>query len=338
MRGQHRSVSSSARHRANIKQNETVAIVGGDSDLVLMGLVVPPSVTHNIHVILPDFRKSIVISVWETSRMMARLIEGAAKYGAKAAKKEDGKKRKHSLTLRQMDQTRIDTALLVIMNGNDYLPKLRGCRGGFDPVFKVYLDLLATAWPQETHGGGVPPFLIDVDERDALYLNVPFALAFFRALPFDGQVLDADAEAGDSGAAPWRPELGVLHNLVEAKILPGPMTFSTLPPRESVLARELRATDSSKRNAACVVDEVFAAGAEVVRLTLGPFPDAIEALTANKAADATIENVRCSQEITTVLEDSADHGVVSKMTERRNNTDTASRAYLFEVPHREQYG
>eukprot|EP00579_Thalassiosira_antarctica_P029128 CAMPEP_0202026272 /NCGR_PEP_ID=MMETSP0905-20130828/58516_1 /ASSEMBLY_ACC=CAM_ASM_000554 /TAXON_ID=420261 /ORGANISM="Thalassiosira antarctica, Strain CCMP982" /LENGTH=109 /DNA_ID=CAMNT_0048589439 /DNA_START=70 /DNA_END=396 /DNA_ORIENTATION=+ len=109
------------------------------------------------------------------------------------------------------------------MNGNDYLPKLRGCRAGFDPFFKVYLNLLAKMWPNEKNGSdnGLRPFLINIDDNNELYLNVPFALAFFRALPCDSQISTYVADKSEDYSSSSRAELGTLNNLVEAKILPG---------------------------------------------------------------------------------------------------------------------
>lgn len=120
--GHEQSLSSKRSYRTNVKRNETIAIIGGDSDLVLMGLVVPPSIAKNIYVLLPGGgkSKSLVVSVWETTRVMTRMIEGTARYGNMKAKQPRGgsKKKKQTLTQGQINQARIDMALLIIMNGN----------------------------------------------------------------------------------------------------------------------------------------------------------------------------------------------------------------------------
>eukprot|EP00584_Thalassiosira_punctigera_P001075 CAMPEP_0172540468 /NCGR_PEP_ID=MMETSP1067-20121228/11479_1 /TAXON_ID=265564 ORGANISM="Thalassiosira punctigera, Strain Tpunct2005C2" /NCGR_SAMPLE_ID=MMETSP1067 /ASSEMBLY_ACC=CAM_ASM_000444 /LENGTH=940 /DNA_ID=CAMNT_0013326335 /DNA_START=208 /DNA_END=3030 /DNA_ORIENTATION=- len=336
MHGHDQALSSTKRRMTLVKQNETVAILGGDSDLVLMGLVVPPSVTHNIHVILPEKNsKSLVVSVWETSRIMAKMIEGTATYGGvNPAKKKRLQKRKRRLSLSQINQARIDTALLIIMNGNDYLPKIRGCKG-FDPFFKVYLNVLVKMWPRKESGsnGGIRPFFIEIDSNDELCLNVPFALAFFRALPSDCL---SPTNGEDNSSSSQSQLLGTLNNLVEAKILPGPISYTTISPEESFFQQELLEMNS-KLNKNTIIDDVFADGAEIVRLTLGHFPDAHGTSTMKGASNAASKNGVDSQEIfTTVLGESDGHGVVSRMIRSKNSTEAGGRAYLFEVPHRAQ--
>mmetsp|Transcript_5326 Transcript_5326/g.11682 ORF Transcript_5326/g.11682 Transcript_5326/m.11682 type:complete len:933 (-) Transcript_5326:48-2846(-) len=339
MHGHEQVGSSTKRHRTNIKQNESVAIVGGDSDLVLMGLVVPPTVTHNIHVILPEkYNKSLVVSVWETSRSMARMIEGTATYGVKATKQRKAVKKKRRLALSQIVQARIDTALLIIMNGNDYLPKLRGCRG-FDPFFKLYLNVLAKIWPSMENGSNneLRPFLINIDDNNELYLNVPFALAFFRALPSDYQRSSPFTDKSEySPSTPQAQLLGTLNNLVDARILPGPINFQTISPQDSIFQQELWEMNSkSKQN---VIDDVLADGAEIIRLTLGDFPDDHATSTTSKASSAAAKNKGASQEVfTTVLGESDGHGVISRMIRSEHTNEPGGRAYLFEVPHREEY-
>eukprot|EP00581_Thalassiosira_minuscula_P004417 CAMPEP_0183739158 /NCGR_PEP_ID=MMETSP0737-20130205/56352_1 /TAXON_ID=385413 /ORGANISM="Thalassiosira miniscula, Strain CCMP1093" /LENGTH=925 /DNA_ID=CAMNT_0025973887 /DNA_START=159 /DNA_END=2936 /DNA_ORIENTATION=- len=337
----HGQSNSSSKRRRLVKQNDTIAILGGDSDLVPMGLVVPTSVTHNLHVILPEKNsKSMVVSVWETSRIMARMIEGTAIYGAKTPKKFKGRGIKQGLSINEMNQARIDTALLIILNGNDYLPKMRGSRGGFDPFFRVYLDILVNMWPNKNHNDSeLRPFLIGSDDNNELYLNVPFALAFFRALLSHCQSIQSlTNNDADSSSIP-RTQLGTLNNLVVAKILPGPLTFKTIRPEDSVFQKELWAMNSkSKQNTARVIDEVFADGAEIIRLTIGNFPENYVTSTPDDGTSATADNAIGGQEIfTTVLGESDGHGVISRMIRKKGRNEAGERAYLFEVPHREEY-
>lgn len=335
MRGQEHSFSSPKGRRANIKQGETVAILGGDSDLVLMGLVVPPSITHNVHVILPGEKgKSLVVSVWETTRIMARMIEGTATYGKRPGKTK--RKRKRTLSVSEVNQVRIDTALLIIMNGNDYLPKLRGCKD-FDSCFEVYLDLVKK-WmdrPESEHGSGCgDPFLIGLDGNNELYMNVPFALAFFQALAYNFPTASYKFSSEDSSSS--NSLLGTLINLVEAKILPGPLNFDTIRPEDSVFHQELWEMNSKlNQDTTAVIKEVFADGAEIVRLTLGDFPDDYDAASSNKSDIAA--RSRKQEIFTTVLGESDGHGVISRMIKSENYTKAGGRAYLFEVPHRQQY-
>ena len=312
--------------RTNIQQNDTVAIIGGDSDLVLMGLVVPPEITHNIHVILPGEKGiSLVASIWETTRIMVRYIEGTATYGKKLvsmAKKKGNIKRKRKLTMNQINQVRIDTTLLIILNGNDYLPKLRGARGGFDSYFKVYLSLVKKWFDNKDHSD-CSSFLINFDENRELYLNVPFATAFFRALSSDSEVSLYNEMGSEDYAPPSQSEMGYLNNLVESKILPYPLNIETIQPESSAFKQELWEMKSRMSHST-----IFGNGVEIVRLTLGKFPD--DCLPFSDTSLTTSGKEIC----TTVLGESDGHGVISRMIRSENSTKSG-RAYLFEVPHRQ---
>ena len=80
-----------------------------------------------------------------------------------------------------------------------------------------------------------------------------------------------------------------------------------------------------------VMDEVFAEGAEIVRLTLGHFPDDGVSNAATAAATTGQETY------TTVVGESDGHGVISRMRRSVNSTKAGGRAYVFEVPHRQQF-
>lgn len=319
-------ISTPRSRHTNIQQNETVAILGGDSDLVLMGLVVPPSITHNIHVILPrDKGKSLVVSVWETSRMMARMIEGTATYGLKPSRKAKKVQRKRKLKLKQINQARIDTALLIIMGGNDYLPKLRGSRGGFDTFFKVYLNLVKK-WMDESDSDddAGDSFLINFDANNELYMNVPFAIAFFRELSSISDTFPRYKENSEDGSASTQSDMGILNNLCEAKILPFPMSFDTIRSKDSAFERELWEMNSKMSHST-----IFSEGTEIVRLTLGDFPE--DCMPFSDTSTTAGSKEICN----TVVGESDGHGVISRMIRSENST-AAGRAYLFEVPHRQQ--
>ena len=103
-------------------EDDTVAILGGDSDLVLMALAVPPSVTKNIFTLLPGERStSLVVSVWETTRQIVGMIEGTSRYGGSINGQTKFKQRIRSLTEKEVYQARMDAVMLIILNGNDYL-------------------------------------------------------------------------------------------------------------------------------------------------------------------------------------------------------------------------
>lgn len=322
--------SSSQYHRMNVKPNETVAILGGDSDLVLMGLVVPPSITHNIHVILPGEKgESLVASIWETTRIMARMIEGTATYGSQKVRKSNIR-RKRSLTLNQINQIRIDTTLLIILNGNDYLPKVKGCRAGFDSFFPVYLDLVKSWMDRRNGNDNEDSFLINLDNNGELQMNVRFAMSFFRALASNAEIVPSSDYSSSS-----QSQVGNLNNLVDAKILPGPIRFNTVSPIDSFFQQELWEMNSKlKQNTSRVMSEVFADdGVEIVRLTLGQFPEDYVA-----SSNTTTYAGSVSEEIfTTFLGGSDGRGVISRMIRSEKPITTGEgRAYLFEVPHRQQ--
>lgn len=144
-------------HGRIVKPGESVAILGGDSDLVLEGLVIPPAITHNVFVILPSTGKiSHVVSLWETTLTLGKYL---------------GEK----FDTCDIMRVRTDLVLLLIMNGNDYLPKLRGS-AGFNKLFHSYLTLLKN-WIKEDNVHR--PYLVD---PETLEFNVPFSLSYFQQL------------------------------------------------------------------------------------------------------------------------------------------------------------
>ena len=323
---------------------ESVAILGGDSDLVLMGLVVPPEVTHNIHIILPGERqKSLVVSIWETTRMLARMIEGTASYGGgkKSINKLNGKKsNKSPLSLGETKRARLDMVLLVLLNGNDYLPRIRGCGGGFDVFFHVYLHVVKRWKNRVKHGDDaideMHPFLINIDDNNELSINVPFALTFFRQLLNHSQD-PADFEEPNEDSSPYQSNLGVLNNLIEAKFLPGPMDFQVLNPTSNTqlsmvdnFESELWQMNSElSQNTSTIMDEVFGdGGVEIVRMTLGHFPEDVYTSHVSGSSNSDIDT-DSHEVVTTLLGASDGHGVISRMIQKEGG-----RSYLFEVPHR----
>lgn len=115
------------------RNGDSVAILGGDSDLVLEALVIPLACTHNVFVLLPDGRQRYLsVSLWETTRRLDQLVQSShfvAQHRPKG-----------SISLRDMIRIRTDLVLLLLLNGNDYLPKLRGS-SGFQRLFTTYLQL-----------------------------------------------------------------------------------------------------------------------------------------------------------------------------------------------------
>eukprot|EP00177_Eucheuma_denticulatum_P008331 GFKZ01015161.1.p1 GENE.GFKZ01015161.1~~GFKZ01015161.1.p1 ORF type:complete len:721 (-),score=65.74 GFKZ01015161.1:1831-3993(-) len=90
----------------HVSPTDSVVVVGGDADIVLQGLATTR--IRNFFVYLhqmPSPRKkstNYVISVWELCRTFEQMFPG------------------------ESDGVRIDFILLCILNGNDYIPKIRG--------------------------------------------------------------------------------------------------------------------------------------------------------------------------------------------------------------------
>lgn len=138
------------------RKGSSICILGGDSDLVLEGLVIPPASTHNVFVLLPDGSKRyLAVSLWETTRRLYKYLP--------------------HLTVNTIMNVRTDLVLLLILNGNDYLPKLRGS-SGFNKLFHAYIRQ-HREWAAE--GRAKEAFMVD---PESLEFNIPFTLAFFQSL------------------------------------------------------------------------------------------------------------------------------------------------------------
>jgi XRN 5'-3' exonuclease N-terminus len=179
------------------RRGESVAILGGDSDLVLEALVIPIASTHNVFVLLPDGNKRYLsVSLWETTRTLGRYLPHIA--------------------ISSVVKVRTDLVLLLILNGNDYLPKLRGS-SGFNKLFHTYLRL-----QREWHSGGKGEDAYFVDP-DSLNFNLEFSIAFFRRL---ATMAPANLWSKDKAVVTDRSSpLQELNNLMDAGFFPNPMKF-----------------------------------------------------------------------------------------------------------------
>lgn len=179
------------------RQQESIAIFGGDSDLVLEGCMIPLTITHNVFVLLPEGNThTLVVSLWETTRsLMSRLPN------------------------HNMVHLRTDLVILLILNGNDYLSKLRGS-SGFDKLFQTYIAL-----QKKSPGNLVDP--------DSLELQLPFCIAFFSELDKSVPGL-ADRLLQENNATAafimW-PSLTRLYTCISAGYLPEPVQFLTIADR-----------------------------------------------------------------------------------------------------------
>jgi XRN 5'-3' exonuclease N-terminus len=197
------------------RRGESVAILGGDSDLVLEALVIPVASTHNVVVVLPDgSQRCLSVSLWETTRALVRYLPTVI------------------TTPRAMICVRTDLVVLLILNGNDYLPKLRGS-SGFNKLFHTYLRL-QREWHAErpTTGGETDAFLVN---PDTLHFNLAFAQAFFQRLArlapanlWRGGRSSSETASGSSPNVKNDPPLQELNRLVEGGFLPKPIQFTVI--------------------------------------------------------------------------------------------------------------
>jgi hypothetical protein len=177
------------------RQGQSLAILGRDSDLLLEGLVIPPSWTHNVYVIRQEGPNDYLsVSLWETTRTLLRWLPPDAPPQA-------------------ILQLRTDLVLLMILNGNDYLPKLRGSRG-FSNICQTYRTLLGE-FPNQ---GLIHP--------DTLELQLGFCIRFFGAI-----AKAAPQEAWvqpDSATNDRKTPLGELNNIMDGGFVPRPKRFRVL--------------------------------------------------------------------------------------------------------------
>lgn len=170
------------------RRGESVAIIGGDSDLVLESFLVPLSSTHNVFVLLPDGNKRIlVVSVWEATRKLAHLTQ--------------------CTDFASLIRVRTDFALMMILNGNDYLPKLRAC-STFNRLYYTYIKLRQT---------GAAGYLVD---PTTLEINVDVAIQYFEELAKCEQAVSI-TRSEDRTVTPML----LVNNLVSSHLLPSPIKF-----------------------------------------------------------------------------------------------------------------
>jgi hypothetical protein len=171
------------------RRGESVAFFGGDSDLVLESFLVPLSSTHNVFVLLPDGNKRVlVVSIWEATRKLASVTRAN--------------------DFASLIRVRTDFVLILLLNGNDYLPKLRSCTG-FNRLYQSYIKLRQKL--------GNEGYLLD---PTTLEINIDVALLYFTELDRMAEPLKAVAEAS-GGVTPFV----IVNNLVAGGLLPSPMKF-----------------------------------------------------------------------------------------------------------------
>lgn len=182
-----------------LPKGDTVCMLGGDSDLLLEGMIIPPNWAHNIFVVRNDKKQHSCISLWETTRALAKSLPEAS-------------------PREQILQLRTDLVLLMILNGNDYLPKLRGSRG-FSNIYSTYFKQLEK-FPAS---GFVNP--------DTLEFNLDFCIGFFGSIAASAPV---DLWTTDQGPiqSDRRTPLGELNNIIDGGFLPRRLRFRVVKNEE----------------------------------------------------------------------------------------------------------
>ena len=285
-----------------------------------MGMVVPPSVTHNINILLPrELKKTsfYLADLWQTTKILAKYLTGEKIYGNPNAKKPK-QIINDTITLDAMGKAKMDMVLLIIMNGNDYLPKIRGVSGGFDAFFISYFKLIKSELKSDKNDDSKSS-IIQKDENNKLSIDVHLAIKYFTKMlnfepPTMAHFIEEGAEKGNS-----QYQLGILHNLCEARILPHPITIETIQESdESYFEYEIMQLNSKLKSSALnSIKDVYGSEVEIVKMTLGKYP-------FDKHSDVSKWN-------TTILGESDGHGVVARMIP---DDEKNGRSYLFEVPHR----
>ena len=242
---------------SDISEGDNVVFMGGDSDLVLEGLILPISITHNVFVVLPEDSNN------RKTKTKSKVSRGRDLKNEKQQLKPSNNSPKsfgtiidlwkttlslttHApqlLTISQLMHVRTDLVLLLILNGNDYLPKLRGS-SGFQKLYSAYFKVLRDWLDKENEEGNdmltsttqsarKKSFFVYWDtESSSLAFNLPFCIAFFRKLALSAPKnllrekelrLNYNTSKSDSVTP-----LSTLHTYTDGGFLPKPK-FDILP-------------------------------------------------------------------------------------------------------------
>lgn len=213
--------------RGSLSKNpgQSVALIGGDADLLLEAMVLPPAWTHNVFVLRPDEGGSpattssgdknqqkgrrrhkdymLCTSLWDMTLSLdshCRSIFPDKYYNPEV-----------------LLQIRNDLVLLLIMNGNDYLPGLVATN--FRNLFRCYMTLLEQ-WVvkhESLDGAG----LVD---PNLLAFRLPFCIEFFRVI---GQGAPSAKELYIAVQnSTRRTYQSVLNDMVAIGFIPGPVKYS----------------------------------------------------------------------------------------------------------------
>ena len=143
-------------------------------------------------------------------------------------------------TIPRLTHVRTDLVLLLIMNGNDYLPKLRGS-SGFQKLYNAYFKVLKEWFDSEEtaiNKQGKPFFVYWDEENNTLAFNLPFCIAFFRKLALSAPTNILREKEGRRKANSFSKSesitpLSVLHTYIDGGFLPK-AKFNILPSNSTV--------------------------------------------------------------------------------------------------------
>lgn len=197
------------------RQGQSVAILGRDSDLLLEGLIIPPYWTHNIFIIQADTaRRYYSVSLWETTRKLQSWLPSTA-------------------PPEQILQLRTDLVLLMMLNGNDYLPKLRGSKG-FSNLCQIYQRLLGKEFSSSSitddGGGDEAQQAVGLVNPDTLEFRLDFCIKFFEAIA-KASPLASNGTWMDSSVDRKQSPLSKLNNIVDGGFVPQPKKFRVIKSR-----------------------------------------------------------------------------------------------------------
>ena len=239
-------------HPQKLNGSASIAILGGDSDLVLEALTIPPKWTHNVFVLLPEGSQHYIsVSAWETTRSMASQLfsDHESRFQTRDSNRnglestQQHRQEAFSQIKQQLlVQARNDFVLLVIFNGNDYLPRLRGS-SGFNRVYRTYINFMKKRYEEIIEGSDdngmskqqLLPGLVNIDR---LEFRLEFCIDFFQQLSRFApprSLLDRDESASIYDES--TPE-AQLRNLVDSGFLPQPMKWQVTGSLNAATFRE----------------------------------------------------------------------------------------------------
>ncbi len=192
------------------RQGQSVAILGGDSDLLLEGLIIPPYWTHNVFVIQADSnRRYFSVSLWETTRKLQSWVPSNA-------------------PPEQILQLRTDLVFLMMLNGNDYLPKLRRSRG-VSHLCQVYQQLVREEYSISHRGkddqNKESKDTVGLLDPDTLEFHTDFCIRFFEEI---SKTMKANNTWMEVSTDRQQSPLSKLNNLIDGGFIPQPSRFRVI--------------------------------------------------------------------------------------------------------------